>query len=78
VREDEMSKVKAEKPGVVRPDLGQRYTSLVTSRGRTTLPREVRDLLGVAGGGSVRFLRDEDGDYRIAKLYARDDEERSS
>jgi AbrB family looped-hinge helix DNA binding protein len=70
-----MSKAEAAKPGVGRPELGRRFTSLVTTRGRTTLPREVRELLGVSGGGSVRFFRDEDGGYRIVKLDAGDDEE---
>lgn len=41
--------------------------STVTSRGQTTLPRQVRDALGLKPGDRIRYLVLDDGEVRILK-----------
>lgn len=43
----------------------------VTSKGQVTIPKNVRDYLGVAPGNQVEFKRAEDGNIIIAKAGAR-------
>lgn len=40
--------------------------SRVTSKGQVTIPKEVRDDLGIRPGDEIEFVRTEDG-YRIEK-----------
>ena len=42
----------------------------VTSKGQVTIPKSVRDYLGVKPGTSVEFRRAEDGNVIIAKIGA--------
>jgi len=42
-------------------------TATVTSKGQITVPKAVRDDLGLAPGSRVVFARDGDGGYRIAR-----------
>jgi AbrB family looped-hinge helix DNA binding protein len=40
-------------------------TATLTSKGQITIPKEVRDALGVGTGDRVEFLPDVDGGFRI-------------
>ena len=40
-------------------------TATLTSKGQITIPKEVRDALGVGTGDRVEFLPDADGGFRI-------------
>ena len=40
-------------------------TATITSKGQITIPKEVRDALGVAAGDRVEFVAEEEGVYRI-------------
>ena len=40
-------------------------TATVTSKGQITLPKEVRDALGVSSGDRVEFVADEKGSYKV-------------
>ena len=42
-------------------------TATVTSKGQITVPKAVRDDLGLAPGSQVVFARDPDGGYRIER-----------
>lgn len=39
--------------------------STLTSKGQLTLPKEVRDALGVGPGDRVEFIRMEDGNFAV-------------
>jgi len=40
-------------------------TATITSKGQITLPREVREALGVGTGDRVEFVAEPDGVYRV-------------
>lgn len=40
-------------------------TATITSKGQVTLPKEVRDSLGVSAGDRINFVRAPDGRYAI-------------
>jgi len=40
-------------------------TATITSKGQITLPREVREALGVGTGARVEFVAEPDGVYRV-------------
>lgn len=40
-------------------------TATLTSKGQITLPKEVREALGVAAGDRVEFVAEEKGAYRV-------------
>ena len=40
-------------------------TATNTSKGQITLPKEVRDALGVSAGDRVEFVADEKGSYKV-------------
>lgn len=40
-------------------------TATITSKGQITLPKEVREALGVAAGDRVEFVAEEKGTYRV-------------
>ena len=40
-------------------------TATMTSKGQITVPKEVRDELGLVAGTKVWFVRDRRGDYRV-------------
>ena len=44
------------------------FVSKITSKGQTTIPAELRAELGLSPGDTIRYVRDEDGSYRIVKL----------
>ena len=39
----------------------------VTSKGQVTIPREVREALGIRPRSEVEFVKIKDGDYRLVK-----------
>ena len=39
----------------------QRRSSTVSATGTTTLPKAIRDALGLGGGGRIEWLLDQDG-----------------
>jgi len=39
----------------------------VTSKGQVTIPREVREALGIRPQSEVEFVKVTDGDYRLVK-----------
>jgi AbrB family looped-hinge helix DNA binding protein len=41
----------------------------VTSKGTTTIPKEIRDYLGVKPGSSVQFTKDKAGNIRLSRVY---------
>lgn len=43
-------------------------TSTLTSKGQITLPKEVRNLLGVAPGDQLDFVIGQDGSVRVVPL----------
>jgi AbrB family looped-hinge helix DNA binding protein len=52
------------------------YHSNMTSKGQVTVPKDIRDALGLKPGHRVRFEIDENGDARIVRadaLAARDE-----
>ena len=40
-------------------------TATVTSKGQITIPKEVRDALGIANGDRVEFVAEEEGVYKV-------------
>lgn len=44
----------------------RRFRSNMTSKCQVTIPKEIRDALGLKGGDVVSFTLDEDGNARIA------------
>lgn len=40
-------------------------TATITSKGQITIPKEVRDALGVAAGDRVEFVAQEKGVYKV-------------
>jgi antitoxin PrlF len=44
-----------------------KHESNMTSKGQVTVPKDIRDALGLGAGDSVRFELDEDGNARIIK-----------
>jgi antitoxin PrlF len=40
-------------------------TATITSKGQITLPKEVREALGVGTGDRVEFVAERDGAYRV-------------
>ena len=40
-------------------------TATVTSKGQITIPKEVREALGVSTGDRVEFVAEEEGVYRV-------------
>jgi len=45
--------------------------STVTTKGQVTIPKEVRDLLGIKPGNAVAFEVDDDGRVVVAKVGRR-------
>jgi AbrB family looped-hinge helix DNA binding protein len=43
------------------------FHSNMTSKGQVTVPKDIRDALGLAPGSSVGFVIDENGDAKILK-----------
>ncbi len=43
-------------------------TATLTSKGQVTIPKQVRDSLGVATGDRLEFLMDRDGSVRLRPL----------
>ena len=43
----------------------QRFIAILTSKGQITIPKDVRDALGLATGDRVEFVPDENGVYRM-------------
>lgn len=41
----------------------------VTSKGTTTIPKEIRDYLGVKPGSSVQFTKDKTGNVKLSRVY---------
>lgn len=41
------------------------YYSTVTSKGQVTIPKDVRDRLGISTGSAVGFIMENDGTVRI-------------
>lgn len=42
----------------------------VTTKGQVTIPRHVREALGITPNSEVDFVRQEDGSYRLVKKTA--------
>ena len=40
-------------------------TATITSKGQITIPKEVRDALGVGAGDRVEFVAEEEGVYKV-------------
>ena len=40
-------------------------TATITSKGQITIPKEVREALGVSAGDRVEFVAEEEGVYRV-------------
>ena len=40
-------------------------TATITSKGQITIPKEVRDALGVSAGDRVEFVAEEKGTYKV-------------
>jgi antitoxin PrlF len=40
-------------------------TATVTSKGQITIPKEVRDALGIESGDRVEFVAEEEGVYKV-------------
>ena len=40
----------------------------VTSKGQVTIPKEIRDLLGIQPGSEVEFVNDNDGEVKLRLL----------
>ena len=40
-------------------------TATITTKGQITIPKEVREALGVAAGDRVEFVAEEKGTYRV-------------
>ena len=47
-----------------------KHESNLTSKGQVTIPKDIRDALGLAPGKPVRFEMDADGSARIVKVDA--------
>ena len=47
-----------------------RHENNLTSKGQVTIPKDIRDALGLLPGKPVRFEMDEDGNARIIKADA--------
>jgi len=45
-----------------------RYSRRLTSKGQVTVPKAIRDALGLQAGSAVRFKVDDDGSVTIAKV----------
>jgi len=43
----------------------------VTSKGQVTIPKQVRDLMGIGPGSKIDFLRAEDGRIFLVKVTKR-------
>jgi AbrB family looped-hinge helix DNA binding protein len=43
-------------------------TATLTSKGQITLPKEVRDALGVSTGDRIEFVAEEDGVYKVVPV----------
>ncbi len=50
--------------------LAMRYETSMTIKGQITVPKDVRDLLGLKPGQKVRIEMDEDGTVRILRADA--------
>lgn len=48
------------------------YTAVITQKGQVTIPKVIRDKLGVKPRGKVMFIQDEQGDFSIHKLATLD------
>ena len=48
-------------------------TTVITSKGTTTIPKEVRDSLGLTTGSSLTFRRTKSGKYFIDPVESIDD-----
>jgi len=55
-----------------------KHESNLTSKGQVTVPKDIRDALGLVPGQPVRFEMDEDGNARILKVDAAAENERLS
>lgn len=53
-----------------------KHESNLTSKGQVTVPKDIRDALGLVPGQPVRFEMDEDGNARILKVDAAAEKER--
>jgi AbrB family looped-hinge helix DNA binding protein len=42
----------------------------VTTKGQVTIPRHIREALGITPNSEVDFVRQEDGSYRLVKKTA--------
>jgi len=47
-----------------------KHESSLTSKGQVTIPKDIRDALGLKPGQKVRFELDDDGNARIVKRDA--------
>ena len=45
-------------------------TTVITSKGTTTIPKEIRQHLGIAPGSSVNFTIQKDGKVIIERIYS--------
>lgn len=43
------------------------YTTILTSKGTTTIPKEIRDTLGIKPGMQVNFTKNKQGKYEIGR-----------
>lgn len=48
-----------------------KHENNLTSKGQVTIPKDIRDALGLVAGKPVRFEMDADGNARIVKADAR-------
>lgn len=53
-----------------------KHQSNLTSKGQVTVPKDIRDALGLLPGKAVRFELDQDGNARILKADAAQDARR--
>ena len=53
-----------------------KHESNLTSKGQVTVPKDIRDALGLIPGRPVRFEMDDDGNARILKANAAEELER--
>jgi AbrB family looped-hinge helix DNA binding protein len=53
------------------PPASPAFEAAVTSKGQVTIPKEIRDRLGIRPDGKVRFTLEEDGHAVITPVYRR-------